>query len=420
MARPKKLQTVVTDQIEQSLVSRSREMFVNAVRDKLREHDVNADRFPVEEFIEKVLSGNAENFAWRDELDSGRDRTVSLDFTDDEIRELFTQIDKLLKRSDTFIQECLDAAAKALLRRLERRYPDQKSDEEVELFGFIKRLEQRWGAPLDLYKMMLIISRELFGGEVESLRRSRATTGLNLREALLGIHARTLRTATAVLVLLENGLADDAYARWRTLYELSVAAAFLSIHGEKAAERYLLHEAVVLKQRLDNERSWGGKKITKKQQSEIERNYNAVVSAFGQPFKKPYGWAAGLVDGNNNPKFVDLEEAVKGQMIVPPYKESSLQVHGGRAGLLGLGSSDDVAAIGHSNLGLDIPLMHSSLCLMQVTSIHLYHSPSRDVMLLKVLVFLNEKIERRCRKVAKELAQEEAAIQRGSREGSID
>ena len=392
-------------------------MFADAVRDKLREHDVNADRIPVDKFIENMLSSKEEKFVWQDGLDGGRGRTASLGFTDDEAHELSTQMDNRLKNADTIFQECLDVVAKSLLRRLERTYPEQKAHEEFELFGFRKRLEQRWGTPLDMYRMMLTMSRELFGGESESLGRSKAKTGLNLREALLGIHARTLRTATAVLVLLENGLADDAYARWRTLYELSVTAAFLSVHGEEAAKRYLLHEAVALKHRLDNERLWGGKKITKRHQSEIERNYNAVVSAFGKPFKKPYGWAAGLIDGNDNPKFVDLEEAVKGKMIVPPYKESSLQVHGGRAGLLGLGSSDDVAAIGHSNLGLHIPLMHSSLCLMQVTSLHLYHSPSRDVVLLKVLASLNEKIERRCRKVAKELTKEETAIRKREREG---
>ena len=411
MARPRKLQTVVADEIGQFLVSAGREVFADALREKLSEQGVDADRFPVDQFVEHVMAGKEDAFVWED--GSTRDRAVSLDFTAEEIQEMSDQVEELGKNEDALIQECLEAAAIVFLRGLERRHPEQKAHEETELYGFRRRLELRWGVPLELFRMMLTMSRELFAGEVESLRKSRAKTGRTLREGLLGIHARALRTGTAVLVLLENGLADDAYARWRTLYELSVTAAFLSEHGDEVTERYLLHEAVVLKQRLDNELSWGSKKIPRRQQRDIKENYEAVVSMYGRGFAKPYGWAAGFLDGNDNPKFVDLEKAVNGRMIVPPYKESSLQVHGGRAGLLGLGSSEDIAVVGHSNMGLEIPLMHSSQCLTEVTCLQLYYSPARDVVLMKVFMSLSEKIEKQCTRVGNKLAKEEAAIQRG-------
>lgn len=408
MPRSKKLQTIVGEQVMASLSATAREILTGAVLGKLREQELDADSLPVDELVERMLSGNGEKVTGVSKYEGEEDRKVSVDFTDDEVKELSTKMAKLVKDRDTILHECLDLAGKTLLRTLEKRHPEQKSIEEVELYGFKKRLYLRWGVPLDLFRMQLTISRELHGAEVESLDRSRAKTGPVLRGALVGIHGRALRTATAVLVLLDNGLPDDAYARWRTLYELSVIAEFISEHGEEAANRYLLHETVALKQRLDNELTWG-KKIPKKQQREIEKDYGAVMSVYGPPFKNPFGWAAGFIASNDNPRFVDLERAVKGKTIVPPYKESSIQIHGGRAGLLGLGSSDDVIAIGHSNLGLDIPLMHSSLCLMQVTNLLHYHSPLRDVVLLNVLMRLHEKIERHCRRVARGLAREEAA-----------
>ena len=297
---------------------------------------------------------------------------------------------------------CVDSAATSLLQSLEKDSSERKIHDESELYGFRRRIELTWGAPLDNFRMMLTISRDSFMQEAASLRKSKATQGMHLREALIGIHARALRTATAIIVLLENGLADDAYARWRTLYELSVIAAFLSEHGEKAAERYLAHEFVVLKKRLDNELSWNGKKIPIKQQREIVRDYDLAITTYGKSFQNDYGWAASFID-NDNPRFVNIEKSVKGKMIAPPYKESSQQVHGGRGGLLGLSSSDDLTAIGHSNLGLDIPLMHSSLCLMQVTTLHLYHCPSRDLIYISVFRALHSKIERQCRKVATKL-----------------
>ena len=412
VARSKKLQAVVGEQVVASLFATAREMLADAVRAKLREQELDVDRFPVDELVKHMLSGNEEWFVWEGEYEGLRERKMSLEFTDDEVQELLVEIEELVNGRDTMLQECLDSAAKNLLRTLEKMHPEQKSIEEIELNGFKMRLQLRWGIPLDLFRMQLTMSREMHSDEAASLERSRAKTGRILREALVGIHGRALRTGTAVLVLLDNGLADDAYARWRTLYELGVIAEFISEHGEETANRYLLHETVALKKRLDNELAWGAK-IPKKQRRQIEKDYLAVMSVYGKPFKNPYGWAAGLINGNDNPKFVDLEQEIKGKMVVPPYKESSLQIHGGRAGLLGLGSSDDVTAIGYSNLGLDIPLMHSSLCLMQLTNLLHYHSPSRDVVVLNVLMRLNKKIERHCRRVARELSKEEAAIRKG-------
>ena len=403
MPRPKKLQTTVVEQVGESIVLAARDACAEIILEKLDEQGVLTDDFPIGAFIDHISSDKRGTFSWGSDTDS--DRVVTISFTKDEEHELVSYIRELSEPTHVaeLVQEGIQIAGRSLLRTLEKGWPEQQLHEDSELYGFRKRIEGTWGEPLDLFRIMLVASRELFMVDAESLRRSKAKRGLHLREALVGIHARALRTATAVLVLLENGLADDAYARWRTLYELSVMAAFLSDHGDEAAKRYLLHEAVALKKRLDNELSWGGKNIPQRERREIEEHYEAVIAEYGRHFRNDYGWAGGFIEGNANPKFVDIEKSVQGKRIAPPYKESSLQVHGGRAGLLGLSSSEEMTAIGHSNLGLDIPLMHSSLCLMQITAIHLDHSPSRDFVIMSCFVDLDRKIEKLCRKVAMDL-----------------
>ena len=64
-----------------------------------------------------------------------------------------------------------------------------------------------------------------------------------LLHAVLGIHARVLKTAWGAIVLLREGLADEAYARSRTIDELWITAAFLQDHST-AALSYCLHEFV--------------------------------------------------------------------------------------------------------------------------------------------------------------------------------
>ena len=403
MARPKKLETIVAETVGESILSAARGAYADAILEKLREQGVCTDGFPIDAFVDHALSSQKGTFSWDGDPDT--DRVVTVSFTDQEERDLLSYIEELSDpaRVADLIQESVQLAGRSLLRRLEKDWPAQKRHEDSVLYAFRKGIEATWGEPLDCFRILLTASRELFMGEAESFRKSKAKRNWHLREAMLGMHARALRTATAVLVLLENGLADDAYTRWRTLYELSVLAAFVSRHGDEAAKRYLLHEAVALKKRLENELAWGAKKIPKKQQREIKENYDAVVSEYGKHFKNDYGWAAGFVEGNYSPKFVDIEEYVRGQRIAPPYKESSLQIHGGRAGLLGLGSNDDVPVIGHSDLGLDIPLMHASFCLLQITTMHLSHCPSWDSVMVSCLIDLERKIDRLCRKAARRL-----------------
>ena len=406
MPRPKKLETFVREEIKKSALYATREILAGAILDKLRHQGICTDGFPVDKIVDQMVGDKQGKVSWGNDDEA---RTNHISFTEEERHYLLSRIKEETDRADSsdFFQECWDSTVELLLQTLVKGWPEQKLHEDSQLNKFRKRIERTWGTPINLFRLMLTSSRELFLDQEKSLQNSKSKRDLHLREALFGIHARALRTSTAVLVLLENGLADDAYARWRTLYELSVVGAFLSVHGEKAAERYLAHEAVVLRKQLNNALSWGGGEMYPKQQKrEIERNYQSVISKFGKQFKNNYGWA-GCFIGKNNPRFVDLEEAVKGKGIVPPYKESSLQVHGGRAGLFGLSSNDYILAIGHSHFGLEIPLMHTSFCLMQVTIAHLNHSPSRDSVVLSFFEELDKKILKHCKKVAKKLVKAE-------------
>ena len=411
MPRPKKLHTLIaeliTERARESALAAIRKFLVGAFSEKLLDQGVCPHDAPVDSIVDWLMNGQQGEVPW----DESPDVTITFNEEDyDKLEALVEEVTSLAKDPE-FFMECMDSAARSsVLKALEEYWRETKVHEAVELYGFRKKLELTWGAPLDSFRMMISLSREILFQSAESLSRSKAKSGLHLRDALCGVHARTLRTATAVLVLLEHGLADDAYARWRTLYELGVIASFLSAHGDSAAERYLAHEVVAHQQRVANEGEWEdsvpkGGRIPKGQRREIEREYKKLIKAYGKSFRNPYGWAADFI-GNENPRFVDIEESIKGKKIAPPYKESSQQVHGGRAGLLGLGSDEDIAAIGHSDMGLDIPLMHSSLCLMQVTSLHLYHSPACDLVLMAVLTALDQKIDRQCRKVARELDKE--------------
>lgn len=382
---------------------------------KLQNEGLDPGAFPMEEFAKHLFEESDRDFTWHSDESHAESKTIVLDSED--MAFLSDQIDKLMDGSTSAYQKGVEEAARGLVRQLEKDWPEQEAWNSQELYGFKKRLLLHWAKPLMLFRILLQCADDIFADYEAALRRSRARSGIVLREVLLSIQARTLRTSRAVFVLLENGLADDAYARWRTLYELNVFATLIADHGDEAAARYRDHEFVDLKKAMDNELNWGAQ-IPKRTQTRIRKDYAAVLKAYGADFRHPNAWASPFVSGKNkSPKFSDIEKAAYNRdHPVPPYKESSLQVHGGRLGVRGLGSSDEQIAAGHSNLGLDIPLIHAALALAQTTQLLLNTMRRKNVQLMYAVLTLERKIDAEARKAARRLVRDERAIRRAEAE----
>ena len=58
-------------------------------------------------------------------------------------------------------------------------------------------------------------------------------------EALIRLHARAVRTASEVLILLRSGYSAAAFARWRTLHEIRIVLVVLADGNEELIRRYL-------------------------------------------------------------------------------------------------------------------------------------------------------------------------------------
>ena len=407
MGRPKKLQTLLFEAVWDVARQRARDTLIGIIEEKLRDQGAPVEDFPMDEFVDKLIAGElGDSFSW-EESRSYPDNVV-LNFTSADVEAVVEANDVAVQGAQEVLEQVSINSARGFVRTLIRNFPEEKAEVDVALYGFRKRLALRWGKALDLFEMLLFVSSDLFDEMTESLGRSKARKGIHLRDALGGIHARALRTARAVLVLLQHGMADEAYARWRTLYELSVLADFISMHGEEAAIRYMEHETVALQRRAENAAEWGQRVGTSAERKSVKSDYDYVIQKYGRVFAKPYGWAADWCGDASNPRFANLEQVVRGQQTAPPYKEASFQVHGSRAGLLGPGSLDgEVVITGASNAGLHIPIINSSIAILQITSTALSHSPADDLIITQILAVLNDKVQKEAMKAARQLEKEE-------------
>lgn len=229
----------------------------------------------------------------------------------------------------------------------------------IELEGFQRRLQQRWGAPLQLFALQLGLSIQ-FGADLNQWMRSQPSEGSSsLIECVLRLHARACQIAGEVEALLRAGFADGALSRWRTLHEVAVIAMFLQERGEEVAQRYLDHLAI---DSLDLARkcavaheALGHRPVSSKEIQRLEARATALKLKYGKDFGHEYGWAASALN-IPSPNFTQIEKAVAIEKYRPYYKLASGTIHAGPKGAfwkLGLAETQHGLLAGPSNAGLE-------------------------------------------------------------------
>lgn len=405
--------STLSKQIENQIQQVPRLLLRNALEKKLQEHGLQDDTL-LDDFTDHILSNCDSSFYW----DGGKYRpenSVLVEFSQKESDELLEALRKFRKEGiPEIIQIVIRDGAKTLVRGLEKQWPEVKVDELNEMRHFRDRLELRWAKGLDPLRMMLTISRELGEAFAEKIGRSKAKKNKVKRQCIMFLHTRACQTAMEIITLLENGLPDGAYARWRTLYEISVVAFVIDRFGDDIAERYLAHEVVGSRESLVNEFKYDGRTYDPEQldaeSREIEEDFQYVIAKFGKPFASPYGWAADSLS-LKKPTFQDLERAVDWSALPPNYKWSSYKVHAGVVGtvrtLSMIGNMPFVHS-GASNAGLEVPAINTAFSLMHVTSLVFDKLSVIDTPIqMQSLVILRDKVMNECKKISKKLEKEE-------------
>lgn len=130
---------------------------------------------------------------------------------------------------------------KDLLEGLQEHATSIRRDGGIEQRQLEQRVGEDWQEPLDLLSVHIALAkgvRSLF--DDQSLSDS-AHSGDLVFPVLANLHARACQVSSEILVLLRFGFSEGAFARWRTLYELSAVGQFIKKKGQKVAERYLFH-----------------------------------------------------------------------------------------------------------------------------------------------------------------------------------
>lgn len=284
----------------------------------------------------------------------------------------------------SMIYQILNISSKDLLREWKKQATELLGESKRNHKSFNKKLLSIWKKPLYLFDMLIGISSES-GSEFNNLNRLEASQNNDfVFEVLTRLHARGCQIAREIHMLLSNGFADGAHARWRTLHEISVIANFINQHGQNVAERYLLHTGIeTYKAALDYQKHYqmlGLSQISETEMQDIEEHYDELIKKFGNDFKNDYGWAS-IIFGRPKPTFYDIEQSVDLGYLRPFVKMAHANIHASAKGIahrLGLLPEMDILLVGSSIYGLGDPGRNSAFSLLVLTAILLLSKPDLE------------------------------------------
>lgn len=243
-----------------------------------------------------------------------------------------------------------------------------------------------WREALSFLGLLISVSAEMgteFSAELDQMDRRVASP---LASALERLNARGCQVANEVCWLLEGGFADGAYARWRTLHEISCVASLLCEGGDDLARQYLAHMDIenyrIAEQYQQQCAHFGWEPLSESEFGQLRVRHDARLKEYGKEFAGSYGWAAKAL-ACKAPKFSDIERRVQLGHMRPYFRLASHNVHAGafgalrRVGLLDE-EQESVLLAGSSNIGIAEPAYHTALSLINLSNCLLIALPNMD------------------------------------------
>ncbi len=265
--------------------------------------------------------------------------------------EISSRIDSL--PIEEMYRQIVDGGSKDLLNTLQQQVFEISAQHRVDTNLFLAHHASIWNRCFAFSEAQYVLTLEIAEDYRKDVEAETDTNSFEEKKysywALTNIHGRACQVYLEVLCLVENGFADGAFARWRTLYELGIIGDFIHSYGEPVAKAFL------------------------EQANTDDQHYTWARCASCFEGKKP----------NFRVRFSDIENIVsKEPRWKESYKTACFVMHGSPQGTLRrIGAMDietNVINAGRTDYGIDSAAINASSLFALITITYLELFPSED------------------------------------------
>ncbi len=229
-------------------------------------------------------------------------------------------------------------------------------------------------------------------------------------DTLISNHVRACQISNEIKILIANGYADGAFARWRTLHEICVVFLYLYDSSYEIIEMYNDYAVIegYRKAKSYNQCAdfFGWELLSDEELNQLYINKEEVISKYGKDFQKSYGWTMNsLPNGKRN--FKELEKLVAKDNLRAVYTWSNESIHAGVSGInmkLSLRSEEQNKFLtGPNDYGFLDPVQYATASLYEMSSVLLGMEDSiLNKVLVELLVFFQNEIVKEFDKIESE------------------
>lgn len=417
---------VIKKAIQQALEALPKIILRKLLDRKLKEAGAEIPSQAIIDLTDHILSGKRSSFTWHDPSDK-KVTHFKLEFTEKDIQEINEAVTKALEAIPKAALAASDQISRKIFKRICSNWSTEQALQKHEAKEFLDHIEERWGEGLDYLRMLLTSCREIGQKTVQRHNKSKSKRHMYRRWVLLRLHVRACQVTDEIICLMENGFADGAMARWRTLHELSVVASLIADGNEDLAERYILHDAVEVKRQADDydatQVALEYSSISKRERKAIDHEYKIVIDKYGTTFAHPYGWAAKHLN-QKKPTFKELQIAAGHAGMNTYYKIASFNIHAGSRSMFfnlsSMGDSDILLA-GRSNAGLVEPGVRTAYTLVLITNFYVGDTQNIDQLTtMNCILNIRDSVAPALHKTNKKLLSEERIRNKKTRERLVN
>ncbi len=261
------------------------------------------------------------------------DLPFDLEFTEDDIAKMECSIEDLIEGIPGLVETMGKDFGRGLADDCRERWKSHYEIIATEREAMRAKISANWGDAFADLRMLI----ELCAGYGDEFNRThlqaRRKRNQVRNHVLSRLHIRACRVSEEIALLLENGYAEGAEARWRTLLEVSVTMLLIKLGGDILAQRYLDHEVIEARKMVDDhDRALGAGSKAKMRISTIDRkdlnaDHARAIHKYGKAFQGMYGWASGQLGICDQPQFHHLQEVAGNLAMKLQYRLACFGVH---------------------------------------------------------------------------------------------